>query len=181
MYVLSNPSKWPKSGQAAMNKLALSTSIDDLMNEFRIASRELFNLHFRIEDPYENNGWVLAERFAAVERVLFEKLVLDPAGIESVPYGTAIPELQVKLRGGDSAPIMLNREVDSGYWDHPTREVSSSVTLAFIRFFDWDQLSYRDNRFTRVVVIDWPGQRDHIDKHALIEAQCVCYSLEHKP
>jgi len=33
--------------------------LDELINRFRLAGRELFNQFFRIPQPYENNGWLL--------------------------------------------------------------------------------------------------------------------------
>jgi hypothetical protein len=53
---------------------------------------------------------------------------------------------------------MLNREVDSGYWDYPLEEVTREAKLGFISFFDWDQLDYRDHRYVRVQVLEWASQ-----------------------
>jgi hypothetical protein len=53
--------------------------LDALLNRFRIASRELFNHFFRVDDPYNNEeAWALEESYGEVETLLFEKLVLEP-------------------------------------------------------------------------------------------------------
>jgi hypothetical protein len=148
--------------------------LDALINRFRIAARELFNTYFRVDDPYKNNGWSGAERFSDVEVLLFEKLVAEVAGLSIVGYGNLQPEIRVSLRQGlDHAPIMINRETDSGYWDHPIREVTPDAKLVFIRFFDWDQLDYRDNRYVRVQVEKWASHPEIEGKQALVNAGSV--------
>lgn len=148
--------------------------LDASLNQFRIASRELFNMFFRVDDPYKNDqAWVLEERYREVEDLLFQKLVVEPANLRAVAYGVLNPSIRVELKHGESAPIMLNREVDSGYWDHPLREVTRDAKLAFISYFDWDQLDYRDHRYVRVQVLEWPSQPCAVGKHAFIEAHYV--------
>jgi hypothetical protein len=153
---------------------------DVQMNRFRLASRELFNNYFRIEDASGNGtdseAWSALERFIEVETVLFENMVLEPLEIGGPAYGNCNPRIRVCLRSGDFAPIMLNREVDSGYWDHPLQEVTSDAVLKFVRFFDWDQLHYCDYRYVRVVVVDWPSHPVAVGKHALIETQYARYA-----
>ena len=121
-------------------------NVDRSMQRFRTASRELFNTHFRIESPWENDGWSLEARFCRVEAVLFEQLVASPLGLSLAPYGELQTQIRVVLRGGSLAPIMPNRETDSGYWDAKPNEVTADAELSFIRFFDWDLLDVRDNQ-----------------------------------
>lgn len=155
-------------------------NLDTRMNRFRLASRELFNHYFRVEDASgtetDPEAWGAEERFEEVETVLFEKLVLEPMQLSGPTYGHRNTRIQVRLRSGRFAPIMLNREVDSGYWDHSIREVTDDATLEFVSFFDWDQLHYRDHRYVRVVVAAWPSQPSAVGKHALIESQYVRYA-----
>jgi hypothetical protein len=153
--------------------MTTAPEINSLVHQFRLASRELFNVYFHINDPYRNDGWAAAERFSEVETVLFEKLVLEPGQLSRVKYGALHPEIQVVLRGSDHAPIMLNRDVDSGYWDHPVKEVTQDAKLLFVRFFDWDQLDYRDNLYVRVKVDQWSSHPETVGKHALINSQSV--------
>lgn len=153
--------------------------LDALLSRFRVASRELFNQFFRVDTPYaKEDAWVLEERYGEVESLLFEKLVLEPAQLPIIRYGTLHPNIRVELRHGEFAPIMLNREIDSGYWDYPLKEVSREAELAFISFFDWDQLDYRDHRYVRVLVTEWAAQPKAVGKHAFIESHYVRFAKE---
>ncbi len=149
--------------------------LDELMNRFRVASREIFNHYFRVLDPYNNDGWLLDERFGQVEAVLFEQLVTQPAKLPSVALGIHQPSIRVALRHGKFASIMINREIDSGYWDFPINEVTEDAQLSFLRFFDWDELAIRDNQYVRVIIDAWPSHPEAAGKHALIEAQYVVF------
>lgn len=127
--------------------------LDDLMNRFRLASRELFNTYFRIDIPNSADPWLVEERFSNVQDELFQMQVIEPASLSRVEYGELQKEIAVELRS-DFVPWLLNREKDSGYWDAEPKEVTRDAQLRFISFFDWDQLSYRDNTYVRVLVLD---------------------------
>ena len=151
-----------------------SIDIDELVNSFRLASRELFNHFFRVSTPYEGNeGWTMKERFSAVQSLLFQKLVTEPAGLSYIRYGEPQPNIRVEIRTGESAPVMLNRETRSGYWDHPVTQLSREAGLSFLAFFDWDQLSYKDNQYVRILVDRWPSHPEVVGKEGLIESQHV--------
>jgi hypothetical protein len=155
--------------------------IDASIRKFRIASRELFNGYFRIDNPYDNDGWDGRDQFSRLESILFDALVGQPHGLTPGAYGAANGEVLVKLRDLDAAPAQLNRLVDSGYWDHPITQIDSGAVMCFIRFFDWDQLDYRDNRFVRACVQEWPSQANAVGKHVLLEAQHVRFALRASP
>lgn len=108
-----------------------------------------------------------------VQNVLFQKLVTEPASLSGTKYGDPQRNILVELRDSVAAPIMLNREVDSGYWDYPVKEVTKEVRLLFVSFFDWDQLNYRDNQYARVQIEHWPTHSETVGKHALIESRYV--------
>lgn len=151
--------------------------LDALLNRFRIASRELFNHFFRVDDPYnKEDAWNLEESYGEVEGLLFQKLVIEPADLSIIPYGKLHPNILVQLRHSDFCPVMLNREIDCGYWDFPLEEITREAQLSFISFFDWDQLDYRDHRYVRVQITQWPSQPNAVGKHALIETQYVCFA-----
>jgi len=150
-------------------------TIDDSISQFRLASRELFNTYFRIADPYNDDGWALAERFSEVESALFDQLVAAVVSTSFGSYGTHQPNIQVILRGVEFAPIMINREVDTGYWDHPIVEITKDAQLSFVRFFDWDVLAVRDYQYVRVRIDAWSAYPEVMGKHALIEARLVAF------
>jgi hypothetical protein len=150
-------------------------TIDDSISQFRLASRELFNTYFRIADPYNDDGWALAERFSQVKSVLFDQLVAAQVSLALGSYGTHQPDILVILRGVDFAPVMINREVDTGYWDNPTVEITKDAQLSFVRFFDWDVLAVRDYQYVRVRIDAWSAHPEVIGKHALMEARSVVF------
>lgn len=158
-------------------------TLDLRMNQFRQASRELFNHYFRVDEPsaHSQRAGELQERFADVEQILFQNMVAEPLSLEKVVYGCFVqPNIGVELSFGQVAPIMLNREIDSGYWDFPVNEVTKEVSLLFKTFFDWDNLAYRDHQYVRAQVIDWAAHPETIGKDALIETQYVKYVLRAK-
>jgi hypothetical protein len=166
--------------------LAKIMTLDERMNRFRLGSRELFNHFFHVpaatdeasalpagtSSAYNDEACDMEARFSDVEAVLFEKLVIEPAQLNQVEYKDPHPQIVVKLNS-KQCPVMLNREVSSGYWDFPIREVTDDARLLFIRFFDFDVLSYRDNRYVWVQVDDWPSRPETAGKHALVETQYV--------
>ena len=151
-------------------------TLDELINRFRLASRELFNNYFRVDIPQSNDPWLIEERFSNVQELLFQMMVTEPASLPAITYGELQPAISVELQS-DFCPWLLNREEDSGYWDAEPKEVSREAKLQFIAFFDWDQLSYRDNRYVRVLINDWPKYPNLVGRHALIESQYVRYVL----
>jgi hypothetical protein len=150
--------------------------IDAAMNRFRLASRELFNHYFRIDAPYDDDGWTHEQRFSAIEMLLFQKLVIEPAGLPEVLYKSLQWAIRVEIRKSNEVPISLNRDKDSGYWDFPVRSITADARLGFLAFFDWDVLGYRDNQYTRVQIIDWDAHPETVGKHGLIETQHVSFN-----
>ena len=158
-------------------------TLDEMVNRFRLASRELFNSYFCFSDaagkgstepprPVSGEEWDHKMRFSQLEKTLFEKMVCEPAKLNHVEYGDVQQEIVVKLNSS-LCPIMLNREIKSGYWDFPIRQVASDARLAFLKFFDWNVLAYRDNRYVLVQVVEWSSHPEVAGKQALIESQYV--------
>ncbi|MDP5238750.1 hypothetical protein Q9Q94_04375 [Uliginosibacterium sp. 31-16] len=150
-------------------------NIDRRINKFRLASRELFNNYF-LEEFLADEDWDFYEQFTTIEESLFQALVTAQSGIEEIIYGFPQPAIQVVARQGSSGmPIMLNREIDSGYWDHPIKQCVPGCVFTFKIFFDWDQRSYKDNRYVRAIVKTWPDNPSLVGKHVLIETHYVSY------
>jgi len=152
-------------------------NIDKYINKFRIASRELFNNHF-LEQFLENEDWEFYELFTCIEEELFHALVTSRIGVPQINYGCYIqPEIEVIPTEGSTCgiPIMLNRVIDSGYWDHEIKRAEIGCIFSFLSFFDWDQKAYKDNRYVKAVVKCWPEHPELIGKYALIETTYVSY------
>jgi hypothetical protein len=139
------------------------------MRTFRLASRDTFNAYFKRDDPYATDGWQWEERFKLLEERLFEVLVSAPLGISTASYGYPQPRLVARVDGKRDVPALLNREISSGYWDHPLASLSPTARLIFVSFFDWDALGDRDNRYVLVEIEDWPEHPEVNGKRALIE------------
>jgi hypothetical protein len=145
------------------------------MMGFRLASRELFNNYFRTGER-DDEAWKARERFSLVEEHLFDALVAMPAGLSCSTYGRPQEHISLVLAHGAFAPWMLNRESDSGYWDHPQTDFTGDAVLSFVTFFDWYSLDLIDWRYVRVVVQAWPSHPELAGKHALVERIYVRFS-----
>jgi hypothetical protein len=115
----------------------------------------------------------LLERFREIEQILFQKLIIEPAGIDKIAYGESHPGIVIKGRT-DVTP-MLNREINSGYWDHPLQEIRGQPTMFFISYFDWDVLGIRDNGYIKVQIAKWDEHPEVEGKQAPIETQCFMF------
>lgn len=151
--------------------------MDKAINKFRLASRELFN-NFFLEEFLEAEDEDFYEQFTIIEEQLFCALVTTKFDLGKIVYGFPQPEILVKAKEASicGTPIMINREIDSGYWDYPISIASPECVFTFVKFFDWDQKSYKDNRYVRVIIQEWPADPDLVGKHALIETIYTSYN-----
>ena len=152
--------------------------VDELINKFRTASRELFNNYFRMEDCWGHDGeaWDLENRFSVVQKELFAMLVSETLDCATVEYGQRQPHLRLRVKH-ETAEIMVNREESSGYWDFPIDKATKEAVFSFICFFDWDNLGLRDNQYVRAEITDWPSHPEAIGKHALLNANDVRFEV----
>jgi hypothetical protein len=153
--------------------------VEKLMVDFRVADRELFNGFFRIDQPWENQevAWMLVERFNDLELVLFQKMVSEALGIGGNAYGEPQKDILLKGKEQDGVSALINREVDSGYWDFPVSKIPIDAEIQFICFFDWDVLAVRDNKFVRGRIASCASSPVLVGKHALVDVQVVSYRL----
>lgn len=142
--------------------------IDALMRKFRLASRDLFNHHFH-RSTGEGDPLDASERFGEVEQSLFRAMVTWPAGMTEVEYGEPQREIHVTSCTGRGAPCLVSRK--SCVWEEDL--FPEHAQLAFERFFDWEELSLRDNLYVRGEVVEWPGRPDWTGLPILVESQYV--------
>lgn len=140
--------------------------IDALMRRFRLASRDLFNHHFH-RSTCEGDPLDSSERFGEVEQSLFRAMVTWPAGLTEVEYGELQPEIRVTSCTGHGAPCLVSRKDCVWEEDH----FPEQAQLAFERFFDWEELSLRDNLYVRGEVVEWPGRAERAGLPVLVESQ----------
>ncbi|MCU7859106.1 MAG: hypothetical protein KZQ86_04575 [Candidatus Thiodiazotropha sp. (ex Lucinoma kastoroae)] len=92
----------------------------------------------------------LEEEFCKIEQILFDSIVLHQVGINSAKtdriddHMNSAPRVVERFRvvpKGHSMPVMINRELTSGYWDHPITELSTDEALiGFVHYFDFSGL-----------------------------------------
>ncbi len=149
-------------------------NLDHCMNNFRAASRDLFNRYFRTKKGWKSwdESWALRENFSELELVMFQTMVCNPLGLPNTSLGQVQERIKV-VAHNYPLPAMVNRDIHSGYWDFPVCELGSRTTLLFISFFDWDNLEGFDNQYVRALILDCPRHPEINGKHALIEAELV--------
>jgi|AGTN01.1.fsa_nt_gi hypothetical protein len=156
----------------------LAPDINESMNQFRRASREIFNNYFRRADLDRHEVFLFCERYFELNDLLFEMLVTDCPDIEKVRYGNIQPKLQVKAAGGGLFPsVMINREVNSGYWDFPLKELPEESVLLFMSYFDWDEIDFRDHQYVRAHIQLCDAHPEVVGKEVLIEALNVKFAV----
>lgn len=148
------------------------TDIDESINVFRLASRDLYNNCFR--NSFEDFA-LIDEGFKEVQSVLFRKLVIQPFGLPDVEYADVNKDIKVSVLLGWSAPALINRECKSGYWDYSIKEITEETEMCFVCFFDFGG-RYVDHQYVQVYISSWPAHPETSGKHALIEHQYVKFS-----
>jgi hypothetical protein len=146
------------------------------MNDFRLASRELFNTRYRVQDPWmhQDDAWAAALAFREVEQLLYETLVLRREELPFVKYGQEHVRISVCAASDlDKIPADINREADSGYWDFCDQYIPSSADMRFISYFDFSELDIKDNEFVRLRIISCSDNAALDGKQALVRARYV--------
>ena len=150
-----------------------------LFSIYRECVRHLWNTFFRpVAQPTQD--WDVRDEFDTVARDIFSSLVLRPAGASGCELSSAwshepsaLPGFRIVPGGLYGASILINRDLPrSGYWDHPISEVRpDDVELHLLRFFDFDELGFRDYRYFEVFIHSSPTYPDIVGRVALIEVQ----------
>ena len=134
--------------------------VTSLFETYRECVRHLWNAYYRAAAESESKqDWDLRDEFSVVAQGIFASLVLRPLEAmdrELAPDWAPNPSI---LEGFTIAPISecpihINRDLSRcGYWDYPLERVRpEEVELAFLRFFDFDQLDFRDFRYYEVLI-----------------------------
>jgi len=155
-------------------------SFDRCMDDFLTATRSLFNGYFREANPVARFDRALTrhEFYSEVETSLFRALVILPCELMEIPYGEENQQILIRPNGEFDLPVMLNRDLDSGYWDYPLERMPRDARIHFQEFFDWDLVGRKDNRYVRAVVAAAPHNPEIVGKHCLIETHYVTFALD---
>ena len=156
------------------------------LGSYRECVRHLWNGYFLEAAATSSDKWALRDGFDDACSILFGSLVAEPLGVAAAhdgreilsrgrdPVARVIEWLHVVPKAAPAGvPIMINRdrEKDSGYWDHPVRRVSATeVSLRFMRWYDFDELGFRDLKYLLVRVAS-ASREDIVGRAALIECE----------
>ena len=138
-------------------------NITELMNSYRECCRNLWNCYFlRTDSSCEEFDWDIADEFNEICVRLFSSLVLRQ--IEVFSYEKVLSQrakimpcplkfLHVIPVIETGVPISVNREKNTGYWDHPIDTIKpDEAKLVFVDYFDFDLMGYRDFQYYLVLI-----------------------------
>lgn len=156
------------------------------LGSYRECIRHIWNGHFLEAVASSSDKWTLRDEFDDACSILFGSLVVEPLGAAAAhdarellsrsrdPVARVIDWLHVVPKTAPAGvPIMINRDQtkQSGYWDHPVRQVmATEVSLRFMRWFDFDELGFRDLKYLLVHVAS-ASRDDIVGRAALIECE----------
>lgn len=148
--------------------------ISELMQKHRECSRNIWNSYFWPQAEIEGD-WDLRDRFEDINVKLFSSLVLWPLereGQEPTPayWHPLQPIPFIRVVPNNSCPILINRDVSSGYWDHPIGEVAAAdIDMRFIHYFDWASIGYRDFEYAQVLIVASVAHPELNGRHGLVK------------
>jgi hypothetical protein len=158
------------------------------LNSYRECVRHLWNAEFLGLVAASPDKWALREAFDNISSALFDALVVEPLRLAPASQALRVLNrasaplswLSVVPSSPAGVPIMINRDSssDHGYWDHPPdRVLATDVGLRFVRWFDFDELAFRDFRHYLVRIVS-STHADLVGRAALIECEYVNVLLD---
>jgi hypothetical protein len=153
--------------------------VTQLFTTYRECVRHLWNTYFQ-PVAASASDWDIRDEFDAIARSIFSTLVLRPLDDFEHELSPASAERPVVLPGfrvvpipDSGVPILINRDMPRrGYWDHPVSRIRpAEVELHLIRFFDFDELGFRDWRYYEVFIHSSATYPDTVGRAALIECK----------
>lgn len=153
--------------------------VTPLFASFREVARHIWNTAFYRPDAHREGGvaWDRRDAFSRVITELFTAMVLDPLRVTDQRLGAEWEHAAAPLTcfevnpSATGIPIMINRASPrTGYWDDPVRQIGpGDARMQFVRFFDWDQLGYRDLQYVETLMVDVSAHPELVGRYALIE------------
>jgi hypothetical protein len=145
--------------------------VTSVTNTYRECVRHLWNTYFC---ALADVDWDLRDHFNEIALNLFRALVLrslDRGDVELTPdhWMPVKPLMFLRIDVDVRSSIMINRETNGGYWDHPIAEVEKGdMEMAFLQFFDWSLLEQRDWAYYRVRIVSSERYPEVVGKDALV-------------
>lgn len=153
------------------------TYATELIQQYRLALRYLWNTHFWSDQSYRDVDSLL--RFKQLKLPLFISLVAKVLGpdLES-PSELFGDDYKVVPKVIGCSRVFPPMRVDVGFPDRPGyqwKELAGEFTndnlkLTLLDLFDWNELDWRDFRYFRVRIDGMQGHPDKVGREGLIDA-----------
>ncbi len=165
----------------------MKTECTELFFQYREIMRLIWNLGF-----WPNNSlreWDSLELYREAGDRLFEAMVLLALGFQGriEPNETQgdVAKFVVRPKFGEvELQVDKYQPKDAGHvWGFPVMRMSSdsdAYEVAFVRFFDWDELAHRDFKFIEVNIDRMDERPDLVGHHALVEMEFCSIWLIHQ-
>lgn len=150
------------------------TYATEIVQNYRLALRDLWNNHFWLSEPYRDSARV--PEFKALKLPLFVSLVAMRLGPDLKPpkelFGSAylvVPP--AKVRGYGSIPLMqVERKDRPGIWEVVQGPFTGDgLKLVLLDFFDWAVEDWRDFRYFLVRIELFEQHAELVGCNALVD------------
>ena len=154
--------------------------ITPVINQYRECVRHLYNTYFLKEvSEGEDIDWDLKDLYNNIASQLFDAVVLYPRDISNAKLTPdhIVPKvplafLQIMPSDHAAAMVLINREIDSGYWDEKaTDQELCDSRMSFLGFFDFDSSGFMEMNYYLVLIESAPNRPDLAGRQALIPVQ----------
>lgn len=134
-----------------------------LFNAYRECARNVWNVYLSRRSDIGTS----LDAFGEIRDVLFDALVTD----ELCEEGKGRTSLALRVVPERSLILVNRSATSSGYWDQEKDMVVGprDITLAFLDYFDFNQIPIQDFRYYRCKVLRFPAHPDYEGREALLE------------
>lgn len=144
--------------------------LTERMNQFRLASRDLYNQYFYSES--RDQAIEAEERHSNLLEYLFQYMVLEPEDIRDVEYFESNDKIVVTLKDRDNGFYLVKVEVSPGNWKQVRVHYQAEPPkMYFENYFDWDELGIKDNQFVEGRIFSFPGNESLVGKTGHFDAR----------
>jgi hypothetical protein len=155
--------------------------ITDIMNTYRECSRNLWNVYF----SRRKNVGASLDAFERIRQLLFASLVVNDLSDGAKAEAEDMLPHSLKVRPRARSLILIRRlsgAGEAGYWDQEKDMVvgPDDVTLAFVDYFDFSQVSMKEFHYYRCKVLRFSSHMEYEGREALLEvSDSMIYYDEH--
>jgi hypothetical protein len=148
--------------------------LTERMNDFRLASRGLYNQFFYSRD--REQAIEAEERHSNILEHLFEYMVLQPENIRGTEYFEVNDQIIVSFKPRTSGHYVIEVEATSGNWSLERIPCSKgSPKMHFQYYFDWDELGIKDNKYVKGTLFSCAGAEHLVGKECHFETSDVVF------